>query len=130
MLLELRLIMILVIIVLFIFFINMLRKGKMDLKYCLVWLIGLLGIAVFCIFPGLLYGLSGLLGIEVAVNTLFLICIAFLACICISLTIVASRLSNRLRKLAQNIAILEYESGKNRNDTNNKTDIRKEEESS
>ena len=115
MLFELRLIMLILIAVLFIFFIMMLRKGKMDLKYCLVWLFGLFGIAVFCIFPGLLFGLSNLLGIEIAVNTLFLVCIAFLACICISLTIVVSRLSNRLRQLAQNIAILECEARKNEN---------------
>ena len=109
---ELRLLMLIVIAILFIFFITMLRKGKMDLKYCLVWLFGLLGIAVFCIFPGLLFRLSNLLGIEVAVNMLFLVCIAFLTCICISLTIVVSRLSERLRKLTQNIAILECENEK------------------
>ena len=112
MLIELRVIMLIVIAILFIFFIVMLRKGKMDLKYCLVWLFGLFGIAIFCIFPGLLFGLSNLLGIEVAANTLFLVCIAFLACICISLTVVVSRLSNRLRQLVQNIAILEFEARK------------------
>jgi len=56
--------------------------------------------------------LSSLLGIATPVFTLFLICIAFLTCICISLTIVVSRLSDRIRKLAQNIAILESKDGK------------------
>ena len=107
MLIELRLIMLTIIVALFIFFISMLRKQKLDLKYCLVWMFALLGIAIFCIFPGLLAGLSDLIGIELPVNTLFLICIAFLACICISLTIVVSRLSKRLRLLTQNIAIQE-----------------------
>jgi hypothetical protein len=45
---------------------------------------------------------------------LFIVCIAFLACICISLTIVVSRLSERLRKLTQNIAICEYENDSTR----------------
>ena len=109
MFIELRLIMLAIIVVLLIFFITMLRKQKLDLKYCLVWLFGLFGIAVFCAFPGLLESLSGMLGIEVPVNALFLICIAFLACISISLTVVVSRLSARLRKLTQNIAIMEFE---------------------
>jgi len=87
----------------------MLRKQRLDLKYCLVWIIALLGVAVFCIFPGLLDGLSDLLGIGIPVNTLFLICIAFLTFICISLTVVVSRLSARLRLLTQNIAIMESE---------------------
>jgi len=112
MLIELRLIMTVIIIILFIFFVVMLRKQKLDLKYCLVWVFALLGIAVLCIFPGLLDSVSRLLGIGIPVNTLFLVCIAFLACICISLTIAVSRLSSRLRKLTQNIAILEYEASK------------------
>jgi len=111
-LIELRLIMLVVIIALFVFFVSMLRKKKLDLKYCLVWLFALFGIAVFCIFPGLLDSLSSLLGIGIPVNTLFLICVAFLTFICISLTIVVSRLSARLRELTQNIAIIERESGK------------------
>ena len=109
MLIELRIIMIVIIIGLFVFFVSMLRNQKLDMKYCLVWIFGLLGIAVFCIFPGLLDRLSALLGIWTPVFTLFLICIAFLTCICISLTIVVSRLSDRLRTLSQNIAITESE---------------------
>ena len=109
MLIELRLIMLVIIVGLFIFFISMLRRNKLDLKYCLVWLFALTGIAVFCAFPGLLDDLSDLLGIGVPVNALFLVCIAFLACICISLTVVVSRLSARLRQLTQNIAIMEGE---------------------
>jgi len=105
--------MLIIIAMLLVFFITMLRRQKLNLKYCLVWIVALLGVAVFCIFPGLLDSLSILLGIGIPVNTLFLICIAFLACICISLTIVVSNLSDKLRKLSQNIAILESESDKN-----------------
>jgi len=109
MLIELRLIMLVIIVGLFIFFISMLRRKKLDLKYCLVWLFALAGVAAFCAFPGLLDDLSALLGIHVPVFTLFLVCIAFLAFICVSLTIVVSRLSARLRQLTQNIGIMEGE---------------------
>jgi len=122
MLIELRISMLIIIVALFIFFIDMLRKQKLNLKYCLVWIFALLGVAVFCIFPGLLDVLSELLGIGIPVNTLFLICIAFLACICISLTIVVSRLSDRLRQLTQNIAILESESEKSISDLRHSAD--------
>jgi len=110
MLIELRISILIIIAALLVFFITLLRKQKLNLKYCLVWVFSLLGVAVFCIFPGLLDSISNVLGIAVPVFALFLICIAFLACICISLTIVVSRLSDRLRKLSQNIAILERES--------------------
>ena len=111
--LVLRISMLVIIAALFVFFVSMLRKQKLNLKYCLVWIFALLGVAVFCIFPGLLDSLSVLLGIATPVFTLFLICIAFLACICISLTIVVSRLSDKLRELSQNIAIFECEAVKN-----------------
>ena len=112
MLIELRLIMLVIIVILFIFFISMLRRRKLDMKYCLVWIFGLIGIAILCAFPGLLDSLSSVLGIATPVFTLFMICIAFLACISISLTIVVSRLSDRLRKLTQNIAIMGLEAEK------------------
>ena len=112
MLIQLRVTMLVIIIALLIFFVSLLRKQKLDLKYCLVWIFALVGVAVLCIFPGLLDRLSVLFGIGIPVNTLFLVGIAFLACICISLTIVVSHLSDKLRKLTQNIAILEFESAK------------------
>ena len=114
--LELRLLMLAIIIVSLVFIVSMLRRKQLDMRYSLVWIFGLLGIAVFCIFPWLLFLASGILGIETPVNTLFLICIAFLACICISLTIVVSRLSNRLKQLTQNIAIAEKEHRKSEDD--------------
>jgi len=109
MFLELRVLVLIVILILFVFFFKMLQKQKLDLKYCLIWMFALVGIAIFCIFPSLMMHVSNLLAIGSAANTLFLICIAFLASICVSLTIVVSRLSSRMRKLTQNIAILELE---------------------
>jgi len=109
MLIELRIIMLVVVVVMLVFFISMLRKQKLELKYCLLWIFSLIGVAVFAVFPQLLDMLSSLLGIATPVFTLFLICIAFLTCICIGLTIVVSRLTSRLDKLTQNIAIAECE---------------------
>jgi len=119
MLIELRITMLVIIAALFVFIISLLRRQKLDLKYCIVWIIALSGIAILCVSPPLLDRLSVFFGIDVPVNTLFMVCIAFLACICISLTIVVSRLSDRLRKLTQNIAILEGEAEK-MSDQNNR----------
>jgi len=106
MLVEIRVIVLVAAVALLIFFASMLRRHKLNLRYCLVWIFALLGVALFAIFPTWLDSLSELLGIATPVFTLFLICIAFLTCVCISLTIVVSRLAERLRQLTQNIAIL------------------------
>jgi len=76
---------------------------------------GLFGVAIFCVFPRFLDSLSAALGIETPINALFLICIAFLTCINISLTVVVSRLSERLRNLTQNIAISNSEGCEKKN---------------
>ncbi|MDR2591011.1 MAG: DUF2304 domain-containing protein [Oscillospiraceae bacterium] len=114
---ELRMLMLAILAIMFVFFVILLRRQKLELKYCLVWLIAIVGVAVFCIFPTLLHNLSTLLGIDVPVNALFIVCIAFLTCICISLTLVVSSLSDKLRKLTQYIAINELEQN---NDVTNK----------
>ncbi|MDR2600777.1 MAG: DUF2304 domain-containing protein [Oscillospiraceae bacterium] len=126
MLLGLRILMLVVIVIMFVFFIILLRKQKLELKYCLIWIVALIGIAVLCIFPPLLDKISYLLGIDTPVNTLFLICIAFLACICISLTVVVSSLSDQLRKLTQNIAIYEFEISQQNVKDANEQSLRKE----
>jgi len=120
--------MLVVMAIMLVFFVTMLRKQKLDLKYCLVWIFALLGIAVLCIFPVLLDKISVLLGIGVPVNALFLVCIVFLVCICISLTVVVSRLSDRLRKLTQNIAILEGEAEKEKQKQDRDPTVEKENE--
>lgn len=111
---ELRMLTLAIVAGAFVLFIALLRRQKMELRYCLIWLFALLGIAVFCIFPTLLERLSHLFGIETPVNMLFVICIVFLACICISLTVVVSNLSNKMRELTQNIAIIEYKDEEHR----------------
>jgi len=109
MLFLLRMFVLAILALLLVFIIMLLRKQRLELKYCLVWLFAIIFIAILCIFPNLLDKLSALLGIGMPVNAFFLICIAFLACISISLTIVVSSLSSRLRELVQNLAIQEKE---------------------
>ena len=104
---RLQIIMLGVILIVFILLISLLRKRSLHLKYSLVWLFCLFGVALLCIFPGLLAKISVLLGIETPVYSLFMICIVILTAVCISLTVAVSRLSDRFRILSQNIAIKE-----------------------
>lgn len=91
------------------FFIFMLRKKMLDTKYSLIWLFSLIAIIILCLNPSFINDIASLLGVYNAMNALLFIAIAFLTCICISLTVVVSRLSDRLRALVQAIAIMEKE---------------------
>lgn len=87
--------------------INMIRKNKLELKYCLLWF--LLGIAIltFDCFPQLTVELASLLGIGQPVNLLFFAGFCFSLLIIFSLTAAVSRLSVKVKILTQEIALLE-----------------------
>ncbi len=86
---------------------NMVRKRRLELKYALVWFLVGSVVLVFDIFPQLLNWLSNLMGVGIPVNTLFFLGFVFSLLIIFSLTISVSRLSGKLKWMAQEIALLE-----------------------
>lgn len=97
------------IIILFYFVVvlGFLRKKKFDLKYSLLWLLA--GIIMFLVvaFPNFIIWVTGKMGIKVASNGIFAICILLEIVIMISMTAALSDFANRIKILTQNIAILE-----------------------
>ena len=86
--------------------INRIRKNKLELKYALSWIFLGAGILIFDLFPGLTSFLASLLGIEVPINMLFFLGFCFSLLIIFSLTVAVSRLSRRVTKLTQELALL------------------------
>ena len=86
---------------------NMVRKKKLELKYALVWLLvgGIL--LVFDVFPQLLSMVAGVLGIGLPVNMLFFMGFVFSLLIIFTLTIAVSKLSEKVKRLTQEVALLE-----------------------
>lgn len=97
------------IIITFIQFINLLRKEKMELKYVLVWFVVLIGIAIVCIFPSIIDGVSRLLGIETPINSLFFFGFIFTSCLLFSISVTLSKLSVRVKELTQKVALYQFE---------------------
>lgn len=85
----------------------LLRKKQMNIKYILLWLSTALVMLVVAIFPEILYGFSGLIGVEVPVNTVFMIIGMLTLVILLSITLIVSHLALQNRKLTQTIALLE-----------------------
>lgn len=86
---------------------NMVRKRRLDLKYALVWfLVG--GVTlIFDIFPQLLSWLAGLMGVGIPVNMLFFMGFVFSLLIIFSMSVSVSKLSGRVKRMAQELALLE-----------------------
>lgn len=95
------------IVVYFIVILRLLKKSKFVLKYSLLWLFAGVVMLGLIIWPGIMEWGAELLGIEVASNGLFAICILLEVVIMISLTAVISDFSNRIKMLIQHEALLE-----------------------
>lgn len=86
---------------------NMVRIRKLELKYALPWLVCAFLLLVVDVFPIILFRISDVIGVETPVNTLFLLAFCFIIALLFVLTITVSRMSERIRKLTQMIAINE-----------------------
>lgn len=103
---RLRVTLIICLVIVAIYIIRMVRHKKIDFKYSLAWLFIELCILVLVIWPVLLEKLSDKLGIASSMNMLFFFGFTLAVVIIFSLSISVSKLSDRVRKLSQEIAII------------------------
>ena len=104
---TLRVVLIVAIIVYFIMILIFLKNKTLELRYTLLWMFAGMILAVLVIWPELLSRLGRLVGIQSNMNGLFIMAIAFIVMIMMSLTSIVSRQTNKIRHLIQEIAILE-----------------------
>lgn len=104
---TLRVVLIVAIIVYFIMILIFLKNKTLELRYTLLWMFAGMILAVLVIWPELLSRLVRLVGIQSNMNGLFIMAIAFIVMIMMSLTSIVSRQTNKIRHLIQEIAILE-----------------------
>lgn len=103
---KFQIILIVGIVLLLLFILNMIRKRKLELKYSLVWLIVLVFLLVIACMPEKLQEIANALGIYSPVNMIFFLGFVFSLVIIFVLTVTVSRLSARIRRLAQIVAMM------------------------
>ena len=93
----------------FIFVFVLLRRGVLREKYAVLWLL-VSGVAfLFAVIPGALRWVSDLLGIETPSNFLFFITVVLLVLVSVQLSYELSRHEMRIRRLAEEVALLNDE---------------------
>jgi len=93
-------------LVIFIFVFDLLRRGVLKEKYAVLWLI-VAGVGfVFAVVPGLLDIVGKALGIGAPVNLLFFIMGVVLLLVSVQLSYELSRHEARIRRLAEEVALL------------------------
>ena len=91
---------------------------KLNIKYSIVWLLWTLMALLMAAFPKSFYDLSDLLGIQMPVNTVFLIMITLLYALTFHLYLMVSKSSEEIISLTYEVASLkkELEELKNKNE--------------
>ena len=104
---TLRMFLLVVIFIYFVIVFHFMKKRIVALKYALLWLLTGIIMLVLVIFPQLLEWIVRIIGIELPVNGLFAFAIAFLGMILMSLTVIVTKQSNKIKILVQQEALLE-----------------------
>lgn len=99
--------------------IKVINRKKLRLQYSLVWLLISAGIMLFALLPDVVIGLSGVMGVEVPSNFLYMIALIVLLIITFYLTMIVSKQSEEIKRLIQMTSIEKYlsEERKNSNET-------------
>jgi hypothetical protein len=91
------------------FLLRLLNRRQMRGKYTLLWMFVGLAVLILAAFPSILDRVSHFLRIYYAPTTLFLVAIGFLLLVCVYFSYELSRLEERTRVLAEELAILRSE---------------------
>lgn len=89
-----------------IFIVDLLRRGVLKEKYAVLWLLFAGAALFFAVFPGVLDRLAALIGVYSPVNLLFFVTIVLLVLVSVQLSYELSRHEARIRRLAEESALL------------------------
>ena len=86
---------------------RLVSAGKLQLKYSLLWMLLSVVLIICAIFPGVVYFFSDLWEFQGASNFVYLVSIIGLLGICLSLTVIVSWQARDIRKLIQEVTLMQ-----------------------
>jgi hypothetical protein len=93
-------------VVTFVFVFYLLRRGVLREKYAVLWLFFSGAALILAIFPGVLERVSAAIGVAQPVNLLFFTTVVLLVLVSVQLSFELSRHELRIRRLAEEVALL------------------------
>ena len=105
--LALRLDMFLGAVVFLVVILWLLKKGRLTVRYSIIWLMVGGALLVFAVFPYIVLVLRDWLNMEMPVNVIFTLVLAFVLLLLLSLSTIVSGFAEKLKRLAQENALLE-----------------------
>lgn len=86
--------------------IEMLRRGRLRERHATWWIVAGIASVIISVFPQILFALSNSLGIEVPSNLVFFSTIFVLFLVCLQSSAELTRLEEKTRTLAEEVAII------------------------
>ena len=107
--LNLRLGVLIIALVLAVVVIRILHKGRIPVKYYLLWGLGVLILLFLAIFPNVLIKIANLVGFQTVSNMVIGVLLVILFFITMSLTVIVSAQKRKITLLVQEISLLKSE---------------------
>lgn len=85
----------------------LLKKNRLTIRYSIIWFLSAFVLLIFALFPYCVLVLRDLLQVELAANLVFLLVLAFVLLILLSLSSIVSGFSEKIKRLTQHTALLE-----------------------
>lgn len=90
---------------------ELIRRRRLREEYAFLWVLTTVGMMLLATWYGLIEWITQFIGAVAVTTTLFLFALLFLLLISVHFTTVISRLTVQVRRLAQELAILQAERG-------------------
>jgi Mg2+/citrate symporter len=91
---------------------ELIRRRRLREEYALLWVLTTVGMMLLATWYGLIEWITQVIGAVAVTTTLFLFALIFLLLISVHFTTVISRLTVQVRRLTQELAILQAERGR------------------
>ncbi|MDM8163009.1 DUF2304 domain-containing protein [Collinsella intestinalis] len=96
-------------VVLVAYVLRLVAQERLLLKYSLLWLVLAFALLLCAIFPDAIFALSRLFGFVTASNFVFFAGLFCLMAIALSLSVIVSKQTIKIKNLTQRLALIEYE---------------------
>jgi hypothetical protein len=87
---------------------ELVRRRRLRVEYSWVWLVAGASIVALILRYDLLVRLTAAVGAVVPTSTLFMLCILFLAALCLDFSVRLSTLTRQVKELTQELALLRH----------------------
>lgn len=104
------------------FILRLLRRGQLRSKYAVLWTIAIMPLGLLAVAPGLLTWVSERAGVFYPPTLFLLAAVAFLFLVVVHFSWELSRLEERSRTLAEELALLRHELESRRSEQTHKAD--------